>query len=98
MQNPVSERWRIQLPETTWEITEDVPSALLWRQEAADRDSLDPSWPLSQPRFRTHCEFPNSFSKQAGNNSEEEGGRHDIRSSPACRYPARGGCYSRLLP
>ena len=49
MQNPVSERWRIQLPETTWEITEDVPSALLWRQEAADRDSLDPSWPLSEP-------------------------------------------------
>src|SRR5215211_2846208 len=84
--------------ETVWKIAEGIWSALLWRQEAADRDSFDPSWPLSQPRFGTHCEVPNSFSKQAGTNSKEKGGRHDIRPSPACRYPARGGCCSRLLP
>jgi hypothetical protein len=66
MQNPVYERWRIQFPETTWEIPEGVPSALLWRQEAADRDSLDPSWPLSEPRFGIHSEYPNCFSRQFG--------------------------------
>src|SRR5215217_8454753 len=40
--------------ETVWKIAEGIWSALLWRQEAADRDSFDPSWPLSQPRFGTH--------------------------------------------
>jgi hypothetical protein len=32
---------------TVWKIAEGVSSALLWRQEAIDRDSFDPSWPLS---------------------------------------------------
>jgi hypothetical protein len=35
--------------ETAWKIAEGVSSALLWRQEATDRDSFDPSWPLSEP-------------------------------------------------
>ena len=33
--------------ETVWKIAEGVSSAHLWRQESADRDSFDPSWPLS---------------------------------------------------
>src|SRR5215203_4696685 len=32
--------------ETVWKIAEGVSTALLWRQEATDRDSFDPSWPL----------------------------------------------------
>src|SRR5215218_6888440 len=52
--------------ETVWKIAEGISSTLLWRQEAADRDSFDPSWPLSEPRFGIHCEFPNSFSTHSG--------------------------------
>src|SRR5215203_2904649 len=47
--------------ETVWKIAEGVTSAILWRQEATDRDSLDSSRPLSEPRFGTHSDFPNSF-------------------------------------
>ena len=32
--------------EAVWKIAEGVSTALLWRQEAADRDSFGPSWPL----------------------------------------------------
>src|SRR5215203_4378961 len=35
--------------ETVWKIAEGIWSTLLWRQEAADRDSFDPSWPLRSP-------------------------------------------------
>src|SRR5215216_799684 len=35
--------------ETVWKIAEGVSSTLLWRQEAADRDFFDPSWPLRSP-------------------------------------------------
>src|SRR5215204_7715960 len=49
--------------ETVWKIAEGVTSAILWRQEATDRDSLDSSWPLSEPRFGTHSDFPNSFGR-----------------------------------
>ena len=35
------------LGETVWKIAEGVSSALLWRQEAADRHSFDAFWPLS---------------------------------------------------
>src|SRR5215217_8068996 len=37
------------LGETVWKIAEGVSSTLLWRQEAADRDFFDPSWPLRSP-------------------------------------------------
>ena len=49
--------------ETVWKIAEGVSSTLLWRQEAADRDFFDPSWPLSEPRFGINSEFPNSFGR-----------------------------------
>src|SRR5215204_6034886 len=49
--------------ETVWKIAEGVTSAILWRQEATDRDSLDSSRPLSEPRFGTHSDFPNSFGR-----------------------------------
>jgi hypothetical protein len=32
--------------------------------EATDRDSFDSSWPLSEPRFGTHSDFPNSFGRE----------------------------------
>src|SRR5215204_6021935 len=55
--------------ETVWKIAEGVTSAILCRQEATDRDSLDSSWPLSEPRFGTHSDFPNSFSRHWCENS-----------------------------
>ena len=51
------------LEETVWKIAEGVWRALLRRQKSADRDSFDPSWPLSEPPFWTHSEFPNSFER-----------------------------------
>src|SRR5215216_4539365 len=55
--DPASELPRIPLKrtsensysETVWKIAEGVSSTLLWRQEAADRDFFDPSWPLRSP-------------------------------------------------
>jgi hypothetical protein len=52
--------------ETVWKIAEGVSKALLRQQKSADRDSLDPSWPLSESPFGTHSEFPNSFSTYSG--------------------------------
>jgi hypothetical protein len=52
--------------ETVWKIAEGVSTALLWRQERPIGTPFDPSWPLSEPRFRTHSEFPNSFSTLLG--------------------------------
>jgi len=37
-----AELLRIYLLETVWKIAEGVSTALLWRQEATDRDSFDP--------------------------------------------------------
>ena len=48
--------------ETVWKIAKGVSAVLLAAKEMADRDSFDPSWPLSEPRFGTHPDFPNSFS------------------------------------
>ena len=48
--------------ETVWKIAEGFSTVLLWRQKGADRDSFDPSWLLSEPRFGTYSDFPNSFS------------------------------------
>jgi hypothetical protein len=50
--------------ETVWKIAEGVWRALLRRQKSADRDSFDPFWALSEPRFGTHSEFPNSFGRR----------------------------------
>jgi hypothetical protein len=52
--------------ETVWKISESFSRALLWRQQAADRNSLVLAWPLSGLRFGTHPEFPNSFSTHSG--------------------------------
>src|SRR5215216_7455130 len=63
--------------ETVWKIAEGVSSTLLWRQEAADRDFFDPSWPLSEPRFGINSEFPNSFGRGILRSWTS-----DLRSSP----------------
>src|SRR5215203_444317 len=52
--------------ETVWKIAKGVSAVLLAAKEMADRDSFDPSWPLSEPRFGTHPDFPNSFSAHSG--------------------------------
>jgi hypothetical protein len=49
--------------ETVWKIAEGFSTALHWRQEAADRHSFDTFWPLSEPPFGTHSDFPNSFGR-----------------------------------
>jgi hypothetical protein len=50
--------------ETVWKIAKGVSAVLLAAKEMADRDSFDPSWPLSEPSFGTYPEFPNSFGKR----------------------------------
>src|SRR5215212_2236028 len=35
--------------ETVWKIAEGLSTGLIWRQEATDRGSFDPSWLLSEP-------------------------------------------------
>jgi hypothetical protein len=52
--------------ETVWKIAKGVSAVLLAAKEMADRDSFEPSWPLSEPRFGTHPDFPNSFSTSLG--------------------------------
>jgi hypothetical protein len=47
--------------ETVWKIAKGVLAVLIAVKEMADRDSFDSSWPLSEPRFGTHPDFPNSF-------------------------------------
>jgi hypothetical protein len=49
--------------ETVWKIAKGVSAVLLAAKEMADRDSFDPSWPLSELRFGTHPDFPNSFGR-----------------------------------
>src|SRR5215207_1701180 len=71
--------------ETVWKIAEGVTSAILWRQEATDRDSLDSSRPLSEPRFGTHSDFPNSFGRGILRSSSLEGSRNSS-SSQEPRY------------
>jgi hypothetical protein len=69
--------------ETVWKIAEGVSRALLRQQKSPDRDSFDPSWPLSEPPFVTHSEFSNSF------------GRGVLRSSDAASCIVRAywaGC------
>jgi hypothetical protein len=68
--------------ETVWKIAEGLLSALLWCQESADRDSFGSSWPLSEPRFGTHSDFPNSFSRLDFSHSGGKGvgyARHTTR-------------------
>jgi hypothetical protein len=48
--------------ETVWKIAAGVPARLSCDKRRPNRDSSDPSWPLSEPRFGTFPEFPNSFS------------------------------------
>src|SRR5215216_6093429 len=56
--------------ETVWKIAEGVSSTLLWRQEAADRDFFDPSWPLRSPDSGS---IPNFQTVSEGEFSEVRG-------------------------
>jgi hypothetical protein len=47
--------------ETVWKIAEGVSPRLSGGKRRPNRDSFDPSWLLSEPRFGTYPEFPNSF-------------------------------------
>jgi len=47
--------------ETVWKIAEGVSPRLFGGKRRPNRDSFDPSWPLSEPTFGTYSEFPNSF-------------------------------------
>jgi hypothetical protein len=48
--------------ETVWKIAEGVSPRLSGDKRRPNWDSFDPSWLLSEPRFGTYPEFPNSFS------------------------------------
>src|SRR5215204_5616002 len=47
--------------ETVWKIAENVSARLSGGKKRPNWDSFHPSWPLSEPRFETYPEFPNSF-------------------------------------
>jgi hypothetical protein len=49
--------------ETVWKIAEGVSPRLSGGKRRPNRDSFDPSWLLSEPRFGTNPEFPNSFGR-----------------------------------
>jgi hypothetical protein len=67
LRNPISRSSVDEvLIETVWKIAKGVLAVLIAVKEMADRDSFDPSWPLSEPRFGTHPDFPNSFSTHSG--------------------------------
>src|SRR5215208_1835409 len=54
-----------QVPgETVWKIAEGVSPRLSGSKRRPNRDSFDPSWLLSEPRFGTYPEFPNSFGRR----------------------------------
>jgi hypothetical protein len=48
--------------ETVWKIAEGVSPRLSGGKKRLNWDSFDPSWPLSEPRFGTYPEFPNTHS------------------------------------
>jgi hypothetical protein len=70
--------------ETVWKIAKGVSAVLLAAKEMADRDSFDPSWPLSELRFGTHPDFPNSFSETV-----RKGVRVALRLQIWCVYGGR---------
>jgi hypothetical protein len=47
--------------ETVWKIAGGVSARLSGAKKRPNWYSLDPSWPLSDTRFGTYPEFPNSF-------------------------------------
>src|SRR5215204_5087188 len=49
--------------ETVWKIAENVSARLSGGKKRPNWDSFHPSWPLSEPRFETYPEFPNSFGR-----------------------------------
>jgi hypothetical protein len=65
--------------ETVWKIAEGVSPRFSGGKRRPNRDSFDPSWPLSEPSFGSYPEFPNSF------------GRSALSSGPI--DPARYACY-----
>src|SRR5215203_1108129 len=49
--------------ETVWKIAQGLSSALLRRQEAADRGFFGPLERLRNPHFGAYPDFPNSFGR-----------------------------------
>jgi hypothetical protein len=49
--------------ETVWKIAGGVSARLSGAKKRPNWYSLDPSWPLSDTRFGTYPEFPNSFGR-----------------------------------
>jgi hypothetical protein len=59
--------------ETVWKIAEGVSARLSGGNRRQNGDSFDPSCPLSEPRFGTYPEFPNSFSRTMVKRGKETG-------------------------